>query len=158
DAHFNLGVVLAAVGRTTEAEATYRRGLALKPGMVDGHNNLGVVLEQTGRYDEAEASYRRAHELAPTLAHPLNNLGILLKESGRLEEAIATLRRAVELDPELPATHSNLLYTLIYDETVSPQALFAAHEAWGRAQAARFATAGARFANEAGSKRRLRVG
>jgi predicted O-linked N-acetylglucosamine transferase (SPINDLY family)/ADP-heptose:LPS heptosyltransferase len=158
DAHFNLGVVLSALGRHAEAEKIYRRGLVLKPGLVDGHNNLGVVLEQMGRYDEAEASYRRAHELAPHLAHPLNNLGVLLKESGRLEEAIATHRRAVALDPELPAAHSNLLYTLIYDATVLPQALFAAHEAWGRAQAARFATAGARFINAPDPERRLRVG
>src|SRR5579883_2271408 len=158
DARFNLGVVLAALGRNGEAEASYRRGLALRPAMVDGHNNLGVLLEQMGRYEEAEASYRRAHELAPHLAHPLNNLGVLLKESGRIEEAIATHRSAVALDPELPAAHSNLLYTLVYDETLSPPALFAAHAAWGRAQAARFATAGARFANAPAPGRRLRVG
>ena len=158
DAYFNLGVSLAGLGRSAEAEASYRRGLALKPGMVDGHNNLGVVLEQMGRYDEAEASYRRAHELAPHLAHPLSNLGILLKEAGHLADAVATLRSAVALDPELAAAHSNLLYTLVYDETISPHEFFAAHEAWGRAQAARFSTAGARFANAPDPERRLRVG
>ncbi|HEY2134649.1 MAG TPA: tetratricopeptide repeat protein [Xanthobacteraceae bacterium] len=158
DALHNLGVVLATLGRTAEAEASYRRGLALKPGSVDGHNNLGVLLEQIGRYDEAEASYRRANELAPELPHPLNNMGVLLKESGRLSEAIAMHRRAIALDPNLPASHSNLLYTLNYDETISPRALFAEHDAWGRAQAERFATAGARFANSAEPRRRLRVG
>ena len=158
EAHYNLGLVLSALGRYAEAEASYRRGLALSPASIDGHNNLGVLLEQMGRYDEAEASYRRAIELAPAQAHPLNNMGVLLKESGRLDEAVAAHRRAIALDPDLSAGHSNLLYTLNYDERISPQALFAEHAAWGRAQAARFATAGARFVNTPEPERRLRVG
>jgi len=158
DAQLNLGIVLAALGRDAEAEASYRRGLALKPASVDGHNNLGVLLEHMGRYAEAEASYRRASELAPEAAHPLNNLAVLLKESGRLDDAIAVERRAIALDPDLPAAHSNLLYKLVFDERISPQALFAEHAAWGRAQAARFATTGARFANSPDPARRLRVG
>ena len=158
DAHLNLGVVLAALGRDAEAEASYRGGLALKPASVDGHNNLGVLFEHMGRYAEAEASYRRASELAPEAAHPLNNLAVLLKESGRLDEAIAVARRAIALDPGLPAAQSNLLYKLVFDERISPQAMFAEHAAWGRAQAARFATAGARFANSPEPGRRLRIG
>jgi predicted O-linked N-acetylglucosamine transferase (SPINDLY family) len=158
DAHLNLGVVLASLGRDAEAEASYRRGLARKPASVDGHNNLGVLLEHTGRYGEAEASYRRASKLAPDVVHPLNNLAVLLKESGRLDEAIAIQRRAIALDPELPAGRSNLLYKLVYDETVSPQALFDEHAAWGREMAARYATAGARFANAPQPDRRLRIG
>jgi predicted O-linked N-acetylglucosamine transferase (SPINDLY family)/ADP-heptose:LPS heptosyltransferase len=158
DAHLNLGVTLAALGRDADAEASYRRGLARRPASVDGHNNLGVLLEHMGRYGEAEACYRRASELAPHAARPLNNLAVMLKESGRLDEAIAVQRRAIALDPDLPAARSNLLHMLAHDETLSAQALFAEHAAWGRAQAARFATAGARFANSPQPERRLRVG
>ena len=158
EAHYNLGLVLAALGRREEAEASYRRGLALKPGSVDGHNNLGVLLEEVGRYEEAAACYRRAIELAPELAHPLNNLGVLLKESGQLAAALQTHRRAIALDPDLPAVHSNMLYTLNYDETVSPQALFAVHRAWGQDSGVGFATEGARFTNPPEPERRLRVG
>ena len=158
EAHYNLGLVLSALGHNAQAEASYRRGLDLKPGSVDGYNNLGVLLEQVGRYDEAEASYRRAIELAPQHAHPVNNLGVLLKESGRLAEALEAHRRAIALAPDLAPAHSNLLYTLNYDETVSPQALFDAHAAWGREQGARFTIDGARFANPPDPARRLRVG
>ncbi|HEY1542668.1 MAG TPA: tetratricopeptide repeat protein, partial [Xanthobacteraceae bacterium] len=158
DAHLNMGVVLAALGLEAGAEVSYRRGLARKPASVDGHNNLGVLLEHMGRYAEAEASYRRASELAPDAVHPLNNLAVMLKASGRLGEAIAVQRRAIALDPELPTARSNLLYKLVYDETVSPQALFDEHAAWGRTLAARFTTAGARFANSPQPERRLRVG
>jgi tetratricopeptide (TPR) repeat protein len=158
EAHYNLGLVFAALGRTKEAEESYRRGLALKPNSVDGRNNLGVLLESVGRYDEAEASYRTAIAIAPAVPHPHNNLGVLLKESGRLAESLAVHRHTVELDPRLPAGRSNLLYTLNYDETVSPQALHAEHVAWGNSEGARFPTAGARFANSLEPDRRLRIG
>jgi len=158
EAYFNLGIALGTLGRQDDAEASYRRGLALKPGSVDGHNNLGVLLEQVGRFTEAETSYRRAIEIAPGNAHPVNNLGVLLKESGRLAEAVAMHRRAVAIAPDLAAANSNLLYTLNYDESVSPQELLDQHAAWGRNQAARLATDGARFTNSPDPSRRLRVG
>jgi tetratricopeptide (TPR) repeat protein len=158
EAHYNLGLVLATLGRNKEAEASYRRGLALKPNSVDGQNNLGVLLESVGRYDEAEASYRSAIAIAPRMPHLHNNLGVLLKESGRLAESLAVHRHTVALDPRLPAGRSNLLYTLNYDETVSPQALYAEHVAWGNSEGSRFPTAGSRFANAPDPARRLRIG
>jgi tetratricopeptide (TPR) repeat protein len=158
ETHHNLGLVLATLGRNKEAEDSYRRGLALKPNSVDGHNNLGVLLESVGRYDEAEESYRRAIAIAPTVPHPHNNLGVLFKESGRLAESLAAHRRVVELDPRLAAGRSNLLYTLNYDETVSPEAIYAEHVAWGQSEAVRFPIAGSRFANVPDAARRLRVG
>ncbi|MBV8825586.1 MAG: tetratricopeptide repeat protein, partial [Hyphomicrobiales bacterium] len=158
EAHHNLGLALASLSRNEEAEQSYRRALALKPNSVDGHNNLGVLLESVGRYDEAEASYRRAIAIAPTVPHLHNNLGVLLKESGQLEESLAAHRRAVEIDPRLPAGRSNLLYTLNYHETVSPEELHAEHVAWGSSEALRFPIAGSRFANSADPARRLRIG
>jgi predicted O-linked N-acetylglucosamine transferase (SPINDLY family)/ADP-heptose:LPS heptosyltransferase len=158
EAHYNLGLVLATLGRVVEAEASYRRGLALKPNAVDGHNNLGALLDSVGRYEEAEASYRRGIALAPGLPHLHNNLGVLFKESGRLAESIAVHRRVVALDPNLQGGRSNLLYTLNYDETVSPEALYAEHAAWGNSEAVRFPTAGSRFANTPEPTRRLRIG
>jgi tetratricopeptide (TPR) repeat protein len=158
EAHYNLGLVLAALGRFMDAEASYRRGIKLKPNSVDGHNNLGVLMESVGRYEEAEASYRRAIELMPAVPHPHNNLGVLLKESGRLAEALIVHRHTVKLDPHLPAGRSNLLYSLNYDETISPQALYAEHVDWGASEGSRFPIAGARFANAPEPARRLRIG
>ncbi|HEY1980883.1 MAG TPA: tetratricopeptide repeat protein [Xanthobacteraceae bacterium] len=158
DTHNNLGLVLASLGQTFEAEASYRRCLALKPAAPDAYNNLGVLLERVGRYREAEACYRRAAELAPSLAHLPNNLGVLFKESGRIQEAIALHRRATELNPRLPAANSNLLYTLNYDESLTPRQLYDEHAAWGRLEGERFPTGGARFLNARDPNRRLRVG
>src|SRR5262249_23793600 len=82
--------------------------------------------------------------------------GVLLKESGRLAESLAVHRHTVELDPRLPAGRSNLLYTLNYDETVSRDALYAEHVAWGNS--VRFPIGGSRFANAPDPARRLRIG
>ena len=96
--------------------------------------------------------------MAPELAHAHNTLGVLLKESGQLAAALKAHRRAIALNPELPAVHSNMLYTLNYDEAVSPQALYAVHQAWGQIPGVRFATEGSRFTNSPDPARRLRVG
>jgi len=158
EAHYNLGLVLASLGRHKEAEESYRRGLAFKPNSVDGYNNLGVLLDSVGRYEEAEESYRRGIAIAPGIPHLHNNLGVLLKESGRLAESLAVHRHVLALDPRLPAGRSNLLYTLNYDETVSREALYAEHVAWGNSDAVRFPTGGSRFANAPDPARRLRIG
>ena len=71
----------------------------------------------------------------------------MLKESGQIAAALEAHRRAIALNPALPAVHSNMLYTLNYDERVSPQALFAVHQAWGRIPGVDVATGAARFTN-----------
>jgi len=158
EAHFNLGTVFRDLGQRKEAEASYRRGLALKPGSVEGYNNLGTLLEDMGRYDDAEASYRQAISMAPLLAHPYSNLGVLLKEAGKISEAISELRRAVALKSDLAAARSNLLYTLNYDETISYEAHFLEHKTWGASQITTAANDTSRFVNSRDPNRRLRVG
>src|SRR5262249_24487567 len=71
-------------------------------------------------------------------------------------EWLAVTGQRVELDPRLPAGRSNLLYTLNYDETVSRDALYAEHVAWGNS--VRFPIGGSRFANAPDPARRLRIG
>lgn len=63
-AHNNLGVVLAAAGRTDEAIAQYRAALAINPEDAKARNNLGLALAARGRTDEAVAQYRMALNLA----------------------------------------------------------------------------------------------
>ena len=47
--HSNLGNALMDLGRTAEAEASYRRALALRPDYAAAHNNLGNVPAKPGR-------------------------------------------------------------------------------------------------------------
>lgn len=58
-------IALEGEGRLAEAEAAYRRALALAPEDPLNHRALGELLARLGRYAEAQDEYRRAIELAP---------------------------------------------------------------------------------------------
>lgn len=61
------GYVLAKEKRTAEAEAEYRRAVALRPEDAGFHVRFGHFLQRAGRKDEARASYREALRLDPSL-------------------------------------------------------------------------------------------
>ena len=107
------GLILQEKARYAEAEALYRRALALDE-QVDGMNdsavardllNLASVLEIMGRLSEAEPYLLRSLELfergfGPDDTHvapTLNNLASLYIETGRITEAEPLLRRAIAI-------------------------------------------------------------
>jgi tetratricopeptide (TPR) repeat protein len=122
-AHNNLGVVLAAVGKTADAEREYRKASSIQTELVashptvinyrldlaDSHGNLGNLLMGLGRWPEAEREVRRSHDLQIKLAAdaPADaevrrsvvrgqfNLGFLLERSGRPAEAEREYRAAI---------------------------------------------------------------
>ncbi len=61
------GYVLAKEKKTVEAEAEYRRAVALSPDDAGFRVRFGHFLERTGRKDEAKDSYREALRLDPAL-------------------------------------------------------------------------------------------
>ena len=63
--HQLLGISLAKAKRFDEAEAAFRRALALDPTDAGSYNGLGVVQAEAKRFDEAEASCREAIRLNP---------------------------------------------------------------------------------------------
>lgn len=75
----NLGLVLAAKGRTEEALEQYRLALRLRPCYASAHNNLGAALLQSGRLDEAEAHFRRALACDPSCVTAARNRDIILR-------------------------------------------------------------------------------
>ena len=62
-AYYNLGIALNDQNRFMEAEAAYRKAIALKPDYVEAHCNLGLVLRGQGQFKESLAAYRHGHEL-----------------------------------------------------------------------------------------------
>ena len=107
-AHVNLGSVYQSLGRLQEAEAEYRRGIAIGPERKGAHHNLGTVLEATGRIEEAIAVYRDALRIDPTDWETANNLGRALLSLGRSPEAIPVLEQAVKQAGDRPAPMGNL--------------------------------------------------
>ena len=125
----HLGWLLHQTGKTSEAEAEYRKALAIQQKLADdnpavtdfrsslaiSHNILGNLLAVTGRSSEAEAEYRKAlaiqqkladdnpavTEFRNRLAISHNNLGNLLSDTGKPSEAEAEYRKALAIHQKL---------------------------------------------------------
>jgi len=108
DIQFRLGNELRSQGRLEEAEARYRRSLALRPGDDDTLNNLGAILHRLGRQEEAAACFAGVLEIAPDHAEAHNNLANALQLQGRIDEAVVHYRRAIALKPGYGEAYSNL--------------------------------------------------
>ena len=123
-----VGNLLATMGRTAEATATYRRSESLLAGLAgrnsaaraeiaDCRTRLGGVLSHTGRYAESLAAYRQARADQEVLAadpatsdralaarsNLANRIGTVLSSIGRMTEAEAENRAALALANELVA-------------------------------------------------------
>jgi len=101
----NLGLLLARLGRWTDAEDALQRAPTDDADAQYWHGNALVNLE---RPEEAAACFREALRIRPDFSEPLCYLGSILVDQGRQAEAIAHLCRAIELNPELADAHVGL--------------------------------------------------
>ncbi|WP_051329821.1 tetratricopeptide repeat protein [Niveispirillum irakense] len=104
----NLGGMLMAQRRFRDAEAAFRRALALKADMPDAWSNLAAVLLEQERPADAEVAARRATKIAPQRADGWSNLGAALGELARPQEAEHALRQALQINSSFPMAHANL--------------------------------------------------
>jgi len=81
-AQYLLGRVHKARGQSREAEAHYRRAIAIDPAQPDVLTSLGVLLRAGGRHEEAIALYRQALSLKPDHIQANGNLGNALAALG----------------------------------------------------------------------------
>jgi predicted O-linked N-acetylglucosamine transferase (SPINDLY family) len=102
DALNTRGNELASGGRAGDAEAAYRRALAIAPGFYKPLNNLANLLARRGALEESAELYRRALALAPDADRVRANLGNVLAGLGRAAEAEACWREAIARGAELP--------------------------------------------------------
>ena len=117
-----LGLDLTALGLLEEAEASFRRAIALHDS-ADGHLNLGLLWKHQGRQDDAIAEYQQALTRAPGYAAAHYNLGNVYRAKGELGAAERSYRRAIESEPEHAralAALGQVLETLARDEEAVP--------------------------------------
>ena len=92
DTYMELGLTLQGAGRLAEAEAAFRRGLAITPTYITGHLSLGSVLLAEGRFDQA----RQTFELeAPEYGRDAG-LAIADHARGRSAQAATELKRFIQ--------------------------------------------------------------
>jgi predicted O-linked N-acetylglucosamine transferase (SPINDLY family) len=101
-AAFEAGIAAHREGHSADAEAAFRRVLALAPDNPDALHLLGLALHFQGRSAEGISLIRRAIERFPHNPAFYNNLGNALDDVGERAEAEAVYRRATELRPDYP--------------------------------------------------------
>jgi len=106
-AHNNLGNALLALGRCTDALASFDRALALSPDYTAAYNNRGAALQALGRFEEAVACYERALALQPDHAAAHSNRGAALQKLGRLKRALESYDRAIAIKSDYAEAHNN---------------------------------------------------
>lgn len=112
DALVHRGVILVELGRTAEADASFRRAAVLGQGGPGGfsrpvagrlanlHAALGDAYADAGGLPQAIEQYRRAVELGPDFHDLRYRLARLLLDGGRPLEAREELERIVSVQPE----------------------------------------------------------
>jgi tetratricopeptide (TPR) repeat protein len=98
--------------RQGEAEACYRKALALDPGLAAAHTNLGHLAYRRGDTMAARAAFEAALTMDPEQPEARFNLANLILESGDLELAVAELRRVLQTAPDFADAHYNLAVAL----------------------------------------------
>ena len=108
EVHMAVGRLRLATGDATEAEASYRRALALVPQSPDTLLGLAEALATGGKLEEAERTYQRA--IATQSRYDLAHVqyGNFLFSQGRAADAVSAYERALELIPHNPNALSNL--------------------------------------------------
>ena len=109
----NMGIALAATGKTAEAIEAYKKSLAMNNDSSQTHNNLGSALAEAGHPVEAKVEILKAIELNPENGQAHVNLGHVLEVlGGHREEAIEELNKGIALAPKSSDGH-NILGVLL---------------------------------------------
>ncbi|HYB08096.1 MAG TPA: tetratricopeptide repeat protein [Alphaproteobacteria bacterium] len=102
------GIELLQAGRVSEAEALYRRVLAIDPKEPDATHLLGLIAHQKGQNETAIELIGKAIALDGRVAAYHANLGEAYRALGQMDDAIRSHRRALELRPDLASAHYGL--------------------------------------------------
>lgn len=109
------GVAQYRNGAYGEAEVSFRRALAIRPGFAQANYNLAHALYRQQRYAESLEYYRQAQPNLPknAWAQVRYNQANALLQLNRLPEAANAYRQALRLHPGFTNAQKNLSYVLL---------------------------------------------
>ena len=100
---YNLGVLQQNSGKKADAEASYRKALALKAGdpqsYADAQENLAGLLKADGNLDEASALLTQAAQVDTRNAAIQIQLGAIYQKQGKKDLALAAYKQALAINP-----------------------------------------------------------
>jgi tetratricopeptide (TPR) repeat protein len=96
------GISLYLLGRSSEAEQTFRDCLVRSPAYAAAENNLGALLWDTGKLREATNHFRRAARDDNSLESARMNLALALFRQGHLQLALDAYRAVIHDQPDHP--------------------------------------------------------
>jgi protein O-GlcNAc transferase len=152
-----LGYIYYQMGRYEDAIENGKNHIKRFPRSAKAYDNVGVCYDFMGEFEEAYTYYKKAISL--DLKDPIihANMASVLKNMGRLDEAIDIIRKSMELAPERAYIYSNLIMTMLYASSVSPEQLAEESRGFGKKHTATFRRKRA-FSNDRNPNRKLRVG
>lgn len=102
DAHYDLGLAYALLGRTDDAIGEFSTATRLQPDDADSHFQLGLALEQRDRLLDAFGEMAAGVRLRPDHPTMLFQFARLLVRVNRPKEAMAHLHHLLSLAPNYP--------------------------------------------------------
>jgi tetratricopeptide (TPR) repeat protein len=108
EAHASLGLVQMERFEWNDAEASFKRALALKPGDSTTHHWYADYLAYRGRLEDAVTEITTAATLDPLSSAVAADIGAILTLSRRYDEAVAQLEKALRMNSDLAAAHLDL--------------------------------------------------
>jgi len=102
------GIALYLLGRTFEAEQTFRNCLGRAQTYAAGQNNLGALLWGAGNVREATNCFRRAVRDDGSLESARLNLALALFRQGHLQLALDAYRAVLQDHPDHPRAWSGI--------------------------------------------------
>jgi len=96
-AHNNLGLVLFAEGKTTEAIVHYNEAIRIMPDHVLIYNNRGAAYTKLGQYQLAIEDFSKAIRLEPDYADSYIKRGAVYLKQGHKESSCYDAQKACEL-------------------------------------------------------------
>ena len=105
EAHSAIGLASVHDWKYAEAEAAYRKAIALEAGNSTAHQWYGELLYHTGRVDSSIAYIRESGRIDPLAPiHPAA-ISYALYLRGRYDEALREINRGIEIAPNLGLHH-----------------------------------------------------
>jgi len=126
----NLGILASRAGRKDEAEAFFKRYLAVQPKDAQGWVNLGLLYlakakatnNDAGTVADAEKSLKQAITINPSSSAAYKALGRLWLATGRKKDALDAYQRSLALNADQPDVRDLLAAEFGDAKTVEPQA------------------------------------